>query len=408
MTTSFGSADQIRVPLPDGSYRDYSILHLLGAGRNILSGRQGFGTPPIRLIEQQGPLQHGSTLVDFRYQTRTLQVIISERLAGEIDLADRRWDMVDLLRPSRMFPTSGVPNLLVYRKWIPGGKICRGTDLQITAGSPYVISYTGRFVHYGLRAGSSFEISGSAGDDGTYTVVQVYHDGRIKLNANMANTEVGIHWRYRSEPSYRDLYCSLSAGPQFDLPEDTDLRGYIEALRFTGFDPFWYGQEQEQSWAVSSGEFDNLVFDHGDTGVDDADSGAAFGAEPGTGRWLFADNYVSDTIQIPYWGHEGAVPIIEITGPAETPVIRNEVLDTQIALSYDVTAGQVVTIDTLNLTVQDAAGTDLYLYLVGDVTGFIITPDAALNRLNTLTAEFSGADANSAITLKWRNRYTTI
>jgi hypothetical protein len=395
--------------MPDGTYRDYSILELLGAGYSQLQSAQGFGMPPIRIIEQRGPLQHGATLVDFRYQQRVLQVVVSKRLLSKIDLVDHRFDLVDLVRPSREFPAGGgTPSPLIYRKWVPGGKRVQGTDLVLTAGDDEVKSVTGRFVHYGLRVGSQFTISGSTGDDGDYTVAAVYHDGRIELDQNMSNTETGVHWEYTSEPSVRDLYCTLELGPAFDRPDNREMRGYIEALRFVGHDPFWYGAEQEQAWAVSSDEFDNLVFDYGDAGVGAEDAGAAFGATPGTGRWLFADNYVSDEISIPYWGHEGAVPIIEVTGPAEGLVARNGELGAQISFDYNIGAGQVVTIDTLNLTVEDNAGEDLFLYLTGDVSGFIISPDAANNRVNTIAVEFSSADANSAVNLVWRNRYTSV
>jgi len=402
--TAYGEADRIRVPMPDGTYRDYSILHLLGAGQSILSARQGVGMPPITIIEQRGPLQHGATMLGFRYGVRVLQVAISERLRCELDLVDRRFDLTDLIRPSRVFPTTGVPTPLIYRRWLPGGKTIHGIDLQTTAGSAIVETVTGRFVHYGLRVGSQFIISSGA-DAGTYTVATVHHDGRITLTSAMGATATGVHWQYQSEPSVRDLYCVLELGPAFDLGS-VNKWGYIEALRFVATDPFWYGADQTQDWAVGD-EFNNLVFDFGDAGVADADAGAAFGETPGTGRWLFADDFASAEIAIPYWGHEGAVPVITITGPASNIVIRNSALDTQIAFNYLITAGEVVTIDTLNLTATNAAGDDLFLYLTGDTAGFLISPDAANNRVNTLGVEFGGTEL-SEVSITWRNRYDTI
>ena len=404
--TAYGEADRIRTPMPDGTYRDYSILHLLGAGQSILSARQGVGMPPIRLIEQSGPLQHGATMLSYRYGVRVLQIVISEQLRCTLDLANRRFDLPDLLRPSRVFPLVGTPTPVIYRRWLPGGEQLRGTDLELTTGSAIVESITGRFVHYGLRAGSQFTISNSTGDDGTYTVDTVYHDGRISLTTAMTATEDEIHWEYQSEPSVRDLYCVLEMGPAFDLGSVTEW-GYIEALRFVATDPFWYGADQVQAWAVETA-FDDLMFDEGDPGIAPADAGATFGATAGTGRWLFTDNFVSDEIAIPYWGHEGAVPVITITGPATDVIIRNAALETQIALNYAVGAGEVVTIDTLNLTVTNAAGDDLFLYLTGDVVGFIISPDAANDRVNTLEVEFSAGDANSEVSITWRNRYVVV
>ena len=84
--TAYGEADLIRTPMPDGTYRDYSILHLLGAGQSSLSARQGTGMPPIRIIEQSGPLQHGATMLGFRYGVRVLQIVISEQLLSLIHI----------------------------------------------------------------------------------------------------------------------------------------------------------------------------------------------------------------------------------------------------------------------------------------------------------------------------------
>ena len=407
MTIAFGEADQIRVPMPDGSYRDYSILHLLGANHSQLRSIEGAGMPPIRIIEQSGPLQQGSTLVNYRYNNRVLQIVISERLTCVTTLRDRRFDLVDLLRPSRSFPTSGgQPKPLIYRKWLPGGDTIRGLDLELTAGSAQVTALRGRFVHYGLRVGSRFTISGSTGDDGDYTVTAVTNDGSITLSSNMTNTETGVHYQYQSEPSVRDLFCICEIGPQFDRG-DENQRGYTEALRFVANDPFWYGASQEASFAISD-SFDNLVFDIGEPGVADADAGAWFGDVPGSGRWIFSGDYVSKQIEIPYWGHEFAAPIITITGPANDPIIRNTDLASQLSFDYNVVAGQVVTIDTLNLTVTDNAGQDLYSFLTGDVSGFLITPDARNDRVNTLEVNFGDADSASEVEITWQNRYDTI
>jgi len=406
MSKSYGLADQIRVPQADGTYRDYSILHLLGFGHSMLSSAKGFGMPPIRIIEQRGPLQHGTTVLDYRYEPRVIQVVINQRLACRTDLVERRWWLVDLLRPSRVFPSSGAARPLIYRRWLPGGKVIRGTDLELTAGSAIVKANQGRFVHFGLRAGDRFTISNSTADDGDYAVVSVYHDGSLVLDAAMSTDESGVHYRYQSGPSRRDLFCVLELGPAFDM-EDVAVHGYIEALRFLAFDPFWYGAEQEQSWSLPA-EFDNLVFDYGDTGVDAEDAGAWFGASVGEGRWIFADNYLSEEIEVPYWGHETAVPVITITGPANRPVIENVSTGTQIALDYDVPAGNVVQIDTLNLTVIDQDGNDLFMYLTGDVVGFGLSPGAGNNRVNTLRVDFGGATASSAVSIRWRNRYATI
>jgi hypothetical protein len=406
MTTAWGEADQIRVPMPDGTYRDYSMLGLLGANHGQLQGAQGFGMPPIRIIEQRGPLQHGATTIDYRYDDRVLQVVISERLACQLDMVDRRWWLHDLLRPSRSFIPGACPAPLVYRKWLPGGKAIRGTDLVLTTGSDVVTSITGRFVHYGLRAGSRFTIQGSIADDGDYTVVNVNHDGSLQISGAMTNDETGIHWVYTSEPSVRDLYCILELGPAFDR-EDRAPNGYIEALRFLATDPFWYGAEQQQEWSIAV-TLDNLRFDYGDAGVGVDAEGAWFGATGGAGLWLFGNNYVSGTIDVPYWGHHNALPLIVIEGPVQGLTFTNQDTDATIFFDYAVSPGRTVELDTQNLTAYDDLGNDLYLYLTGDLSGLLLTPDAANDRVNSLFVSYGGATEDSQVTIAWRNRYLSV
>lgn len=403
--TAYGEADQIRVPMPDGTYRDYAVLALLGKQYGQLQGTQGFGMPPIRIIEQRGPLQHGATTLDYRYLTRVLQVVVSKRLACGLDMVERRWELIDLLRPSRSFLPGVCPAPLIYRKWLPGGKVIRGIDLELTNGSATVLSLTGRFVHYGLRVGSRFTISGSTGDDGVYTLVGVNHDGSIELSAPMTATEGGVHFTFTSEPTYRDLYCVLEMGPQWDQSGTEDLNGYVEAIRLVASDPFWYGPEQQQAWSIAP-VFEDLIFDQGY--VPAGDEGAWFGLTPGTGRWLFANSYLSATIEIPYWGHHTAEPVIQIIGPAQDLTMRNNDTDAQITFNYTVGPGRTVLLDTLNLTAYDDLGNDLFLYLTGDLSGFIITPDANNDRVNELEVSFGGATNQSQVLLAWRNRYASI
>jgi len=400
--SGFGAADQIRVPMPDRTYRDYPLLALLGGGYGQLQSAQGYGMTPVRILEQQGPQQQGTTTLDYRYTSRVLQVVLSRRVS--CNLADLRWQLIDLLRPSRSFVMGQTPLPLIYRKWLPGGQRIRGTDLALSAGGQVVTSITGRFVHYGLRPGSQITISNSTADDGVHTIESVNHDGSITLTGAMTNDETGVHWEYLSEPTFRDLNCIVEIGPTWDLPSDRNLNGYVEVVRFIGSDPFWYGPEQQQSWALE-GEFENLIFDLGY--VPAGDEGGWLSATPGDGRWLFDGAYLSDTISMPYWGHHSAEPVIYITGPAANLVLTNTVTDASIRFNYTVPPGRVVTIDTLNLTVFDDLDNDLFLYLSGDLAGFIITPDVD-DRINELSIGFGGASPESQVLLGWQNRYMTI
>lgn len=398
-------SDQIRVPQADGTYRDYAVLALLGQQYGQLEAVQGFGMPPISVLEQRGPLQHGATALDYRYNSRTLQIVISRRLTDVARLEDRRFDLVDLLRPSRNFPAGVAPRPLVYRRWLAGGSIVRGTDLSTTAGSRDVQSLTGRFVHYGLRPGARLYISSGA-DAGEHTVSEVLHDGHLRLEGPLAATNTGVHFWYRSAPTYRDLYCFLELGPQWNVSRDAQLRGYTEVLRFVASDPFWYGPEQQQRWEVA-GNLEHLRFTEA---PGETDCGL-FGDAVGTGYWYFADAYIiggAAPAAIPYWGQHPASVVLELRGPLHDFTLENPDTGSMLFFDYALGAGRTVTLDLYNLTAVDDLGNDLFMYLVGDVSGFFLSPDAANNRVNNLAVTFNGGAPASRVTLTWRSCYASI
>lgn len=62
---------------------------------------EGLDAAPVRLIEEQGPLQHGTTITDFRLEPRT--IILKELLRGSssADFWDRRAEVLQIFRPRR-------------------------------------------------------------------------------------------------------------------------------------------------------------------------------------------------------------------------------------------------------------------------------------------------------------------
>lgn len=389
-------ADQIRIPMPDGTYRDYPLTHLMGIKGNQLMSRQGFGMPPIKIIDQQGPIQDGSTLVTSRINSRVIQVLIHKQVLNVLDLDRFKYELVDMIRPNRVFSDrGGVPTPLVYRKWLPGGALIRGTDGVLTNGSEYFTSQTAKFVHHGLRVGSLVYID-PAGGYVPMVVQSVLNDSTIEwFNWGVA-TVTDIPWYYRSEPCFRDLYCTLEYGPAFNSTQQ-DENGYTEAMRFYAADPFWYGGEQSVVWDIIN-EYNHLKFDYGDPGV--VTPSAQFGT-----TWEFANTYVTEDIDLAYWGHYGAVPIITIDGPGRDYIFSNTDLNSQITFNYTVADGEQIVIDTLSLTAVSSINGDVFSSLSGDITGFLLSPDVANDRVNTIRVEFSAARANSAVTMSWQNRY---
>ena len=389
-------ADQILVPTSAG-LRVYPLTQIFGLGKRTLRAAEGMGLAPLHFITQRGPLQDGETVLDMRYDVRTIQILLAETMSGRTSFWDRKWDWLDLLRPNRSF-SGGAVTPLVYRKWLPGGKIERGTDLETTAGDDEVTSHSGRFVERGLTAGQSFIITSGA-DANTYTIVSVPNDYTVQLDTAMGATATNVHWQYTRGRGIRDLNCLLAQGLDFPMSASGDPyypSGYREALRFTAHDPFWYGVEQYETWAIPD-NIGDLVFDG---------AGAWFGKTSGVGRWLFAISSVGERVNTVYWGTVGAKPVITVTGPATNIVISNDTIGITIRMNYAIAMGETVTIDTLNITATNNLGANLLPYTSGDIASFMLSPPPqAPDRINQIIVSFDGADVGSNATMLWRNRY---
>lgn len=386
----------------DEGYRRYRLLDLFGVNRRMLRSVQGFGMPPLHFITQRGPYQDGDTALDIRLDPRIIQIVIAETLYRRMDFWDRRNDLLDLLRPTRSF--DGTVRPLVYQKWLPAGKIEHGTDLVTTAWSTTVTSITGRFVERGLHSGDRFHVM-TGSDQGVATVDEVLNDYTITLTTPMQHTATGVHFKFRRGWTRRNLYCLVERGPVFDEGPDaapTSPTGYHDVLRLVANDPCWHSDTYlTHTWSTAQTTVGDLVFDG---------AGAWFAENAGVaGRWLFDVSYVGETTAVVYWGTVRARPTITITGPAENPVIQNTTTGTEIAMTYDIEAGEIVTIDTLSLTVVNDSGDNLLPYTSGDLATFGLEPSPkAPNRVNNVVINFSGGSTASAVVMTWQNRYIGI
>ncbi len=392
--------DQILIPGVGGLYESHPLAQL---ARKMWRGTSNFGLAPLHFLEQRGPFQDGSSVLGMRYDTRTVQILIGDQQGCRTEHWDKRWDVLDLLRPNRAFGLDGTITPHIYRKWLPNGKIERGTDLVTTNGSPTVTSHDGRFIHWGLEIGFTLTITSGA-DAGTYTIVDVPNDYTLELSANMTTNATDVGWQYTRGWGKRDLYCLLEQGPAFnDGPNGQPYHpsGFREALRFIAHDPFWYGLDQTETLGDLGAPAD-LVFDG---------TGAFFGTGAPGDRWLFATTFSLEITTVVYWGTRFAKPTIAINGPATTPIaIDNLTIGASMVLAYTIAVGETVTINTLNQTVTNNLGTNLMPYLTGDLADFGLYPDPqAPNRENVIQIAFGGAVAGqSAARMHWRNRYVGI
>ena len=90
--------DQILVPI-SGGYKAYSLLVLLGIDRRMLRSTANFGNAPMHFITQRGPFQDGETAIDMRWDTRVMQLMVSEALHNRWDFWERQCRVT--MEPSR-------------------------------------------------------------------------------------------------------------------------------------------------------------------------------------------------------------------------------------------------------------------------------------------------------------------
>ncbi len=111
---------------PDG--REY-ILH--DEGIRWVMSIEGTGMPSINYITQQGPFQHGSTLLDYRLQPRVVQMVIRHNYIGRQQLYSGRQQLLDAIRPNRQVP--GQLRTGVLRKYF-SGKAALDLDVMVEQG----------------------------------------------------------------------------------------------------------------------------------------------------------------------------------------------------------------------------------------------------------------------------------
>ncbi len=401
MTTmdNWGISEQDQILIPDtGGVKFFPLMLLFGFSSRMLRSYTNFGHAPLHFITQRGPQQDGATPIDMRYDPRTVQIVVAEGLCNRTTFWDRRNEILDLLRPNRSFTATAVTQS-VYRKWLPGGKLERGTDMTTTNGSPTVTSHDARFIHYGgLRGGERLTIGGV-----NYTIADVPNDFTAVLTINYAAaTDTNVAWSYVRDGATRDLFFLLEQGPTFAEgpgPSPFVPTGYREVLRLIAYDPFWHGVVQSQTWALPT-DFGDLVFDG---------EGAWMGDVEGVGRWLFSPTAIGEPIDVVYWGTFRARPDITITGPASDPSVLNLTTGKSILVSADLLAGESMTISVQAQTVTKNDGTNLLPFTVGDLATFgLEPPPQAPNRVNVIQVAFSGATGDSGAVMTWENLYVGI
>lgn len=390
--------DEILVPTYEG-YRKYPILSILGLHHSSLSARAGLGFGSLRFLSSNSPYQHGQSLQGMRWNPKVLQIVINQTYESLIDYWKGRENLLELLRPSRAFLTRDkLVDPFIYRKWLPGGDVIRGSDMEVTNGDSIVYSSTGGFLHRGgLEVGSGITIEGVK-----YEILVVDNDFELELTPSYSgSTSTNASFNYTQNPRYRDIFFIMESGPRYNQSQSAQVVpfGFIEALRLRCHDPFWRGVQQRRIWTLPE-SIGDLIFD---------DEGAWFGTAGLTGRWLYAPEYVSRNIGVVYYGHEISRPAIFISGPADLPSITNLTTGIKLNMEYNIAEGEQVEMNINTLTVTNNQGDNLLGYLRGNLSGFGLVPEpAAPGGINTINVTFGGATEVSSARIEWQNVYAGI
>ncbi len=92
----------------------------------------GQGLPPVEYVTQQGPQQHGKTVISYRLQPRLMQAVVRWNGRNRKMYWDLRSELLDLLRPNRI-QVGSVPNKCQLRKIFPDFTI-RDIDVLVDQG----------------------------------------------------------------------------------------------------------------------------------------------------------------------------------------------------------------------------------------------------------------------------------
>lgn len=108
---------------PDG------FQYPLFGGSRVLLAWQDFGMPPIDYLTERGPFQHGETVRDYRFRSRTVTLSLFEGGRCRQDWYCHEGQLVDALRPNRSSTAQGGKLLVVlpdYTEREIGARIARG------------------------------------------------------------------------------------------------------------------------------------------------------------------------------------------------------------------------------------------------------------------------------------------
>jgi len=133
---------------PDGVTYQFDNGH-----SDLLFSFTGDGLPPIEYIDQQGPFQHGKTLLDYRLAPRIIQFVHRRQACSRLGYWNNRAGLLNALRPNRQAP--GEFALGKLRKVLPDGSK-RDIDVMIQQGLAFAPRQMEQWDEWGLTEAIQF------------------------------------------------------------------------------------------------------------------------------------------------------------------------------------------------------------------------------------------------------------
>lgn len=227
---------------------------------------------------------------------------------------------------------------------------------------------------------------------------------KLRPNRQFANSfEPGRLRKILPDGTVRDIKVLIERGPRFNPRSQMwDEYAFQETLRFIAHDPIVFDPAlQSAVWVL--GSLENLIF---------------FEAVNWTDRMVFpiwfGATSLSDVLNVTYTGTWLANPTILITGPLNSPRILNNTTVEEIALDYNVSVGETVTINLeygqktiINNTSVNLIGTAT---ANSDIATFHIAPNpeapAGINQLQVIGD--SAAIGSTEVRIQWNTNYIGI
>jgi len=135
----FNKVEYVEYFSPDGKVYNLSI------GDTVILSEDGFGMPGIDYIQQKGPFQHGTTIYDYRLQSRVLQFVFRKAGCTRNEYWENRSEILDIMRPNRQLLNSFEMGTLV--KTLSNGEK-RAIDVMVEQGPTF--QYPENWDHFGF------------------------------------------------------------------------------------------------------------------------------------------------------------------------------------------------------------------------------------------------------------------